>query len=49
MTVNELRHLLFDIDNQDAEIIVMVDGTPLSIATVAASEVDPSIVYLTVG
>ena len=47
MTVNELRHRLFDIDNQGAEIIVMVDGTPFSISNVVASEVDQGIVYLT--
>ena len=46
MTVNELRHLLFDLDNQDAEIVIMADGVPCDMNCVSASEVDPSIVYM---
>ena len=48
MTVNELRHLLFYIDNQDAQVVVMVNGTPLAINDLCPSDVDPAVYELTI-
>ena len=49
MTVNELRHLLFDIDNQNAQVsIILDDGKTLGVSMlmVEPSDVTPSVVYL---
>ena len=46
MTVNELRHLLFYINNQDAQVVVMVNGTPLAISDLCPSDDVDEAVYV---
>jgi len=47
MTVNELRHLLFDLDNQNAEVSVLIDGSvSFGITVILPSDVNSSVVYL---
>ena len=51
MTVRELRHLLFDIGNQEAEVKVMNDLGDVSnveMAMAEPSDAAPLVVYLTV-
>ena len=48
MTVSELRHLLFYIDNQDAQVVVMVNGAPLAISDLCPSDVDSAVYELTI-
>lgn len=45
MTVRELRHLLFAMDNPSADVVFMVDGKPLDVEIVDPSR-PPAIVYL---
>ena len=46
MTVNELRHLLFYIENQDAQVVVMVNDAPLAISDLCPSDVDAAVYVL---